>query len=214
MMRLVATTSAVAVLFLSGLVHGLWTDRWAAAEDLDGDLAELRSLPLTIGDWQGEDLQPKKQGGSEGLVSLARRYVNRGTGEVVSILLACGRPGPISIHTPDVCYAASGYEVEKPARFTVKAAGQAPAAVFFTSRLVKTRAAEQTRLRIFWAWAAGGAWQVADNPRLEFASQRRLYKLYLLHELSRGGDSPERDACAALLPVLLPELQRTLFARP
>ena len=38
-----------------------------------------------------------------------RRYRNPRTGESVSVLLVCGRGGPISVHTPDVCYAGAGY---------------------------------------------------------------------------------------------------------
>ena len=35
---------------------------------------------------------------------LARRYLHRRTGVVVHVLLLCGRPGPLSVHTPEVCY--------------------------------------------------------------------------------------------------------------
>ena len=44
------------------------------------------------------------------------------TGKVVTLFLACGRAGPVCTHTPDVCYAGSGYEVEKPKRFQFAAA--------------------------------------------------------------------------------------------
>jgi hypothetical protein len=210
MMRLVLTGSAVAALLFSGVVHGLWTDRWAPAEDLEAELARLRAVPLAVGAWQGQDLKEQKKPDGEGVVSLSRRYVHRGTGQAVTVLLACGRPGPVSIHTPDVCYAASGYEVEPPQRY----AAPGGSAEFFASRLSKKKAAEQTWLRILWSWNAGGAWQVADNPRLAFAKGGRLYKLYLIREMARPSEALDSDPCVTFLPALLPALQKELIDRP
>jgi hypothetical protein len=210
MMRLVATGTAVTALLFSGVVHGLWTGRWAGAEDLDAALAQLQTVPLTVGDWRGQDVKQTKARGAEAIVSLSRRYVHRGTGQAVTVLLACGRPGPVSIHTPDVCYAASGFEVEPPTRREVSA-GDGQAADFLTARLSKTKATEQTFLRIYWSWHADGGWQVPDNPRLAFSSQRRLYKLYVIREMARANEPLEGDPCAAFLSVLLPELKRGLF---
>jgi hypothetical protein len=209
MVRLFATGAAVTALLFSGVVHGLWTGRWDSVEDLQAALTQLQGLPLAIGEWRGEDLKQSAPRG-EAIVVLARRYLHRGTGQAVTILLACGRPGPVSIHTPDVCYAASGYEVESPTRREVPA-GDGLTAEFFTARLTRTRATEQTFLRIYWSWHAAGAWQVADNPRLAFSSQQRLYKLYVLREMARPNESLEGDPCAAFLSVLLPELKRGLF---
>jgi hypothetical protein len=209
MMRLWMTGSAVTALLFSGVLHGLWTDRWAAAEDLEADLARLQAVPAALGDWVGGDARPQMRPGGEALVSLSRRYVNRRTGDAVTILLACGRPGPVSTHTPDVCYAASGYEVETPAHFsTPTAPGE-----FFTARLNKKKSAEQTWLRIFWSWNAGDGWQAADNPRLAYSARGRLYKLYLIHELARPNEPPDRDPCVLFLGALLPELQKELNER-
>jgi hypothetical protein len=208
MMRLCLTGWAVAALLLCGLVHGLRTDRWASAEDLDAELARLRAVPLDLGDWRGEDLTARRQPGGEGVVSLSRRYVHRPTGRSVTVLLASGRPGPVSIHTPDVCYAASGYKGEKPTRYEAPGGG-----AFFTARFGKKKEAEQTWLRVFWSWNAGDGWQVSDNPRMTFAFRGRLYKLYLIRELARPDEPPDRDPCTVLLPALLPQLQRELFER-
>jgi hypothetical protein len=212
MTRLLATTAAVLALMFSGVVHGLWTDRWADPEDQNEALARLQAVPMIIGEWQGEELKTG-QDGEEGLVSVSRRYVRRGTDQAVTVFLACGRPGPVSVHTPDVCYAASGYVVEAPARFEVTTKpGQVPTQ-FFTSRLSKKKATEETWLRIFWSWGSAGAWQVTDNPRLAFAGQRQLYKLYVLHEMNRPEETPAGDVSIAFLSQLLPELEKNLFER-
>jgi len=214
MTRLVATTSAVLALLFSGVVHGLWTDRWTAAEDQDSILARLQAVPLAVGPWQGEELKTRKTGGSEGLVSITRRYVQRSTGQGVTILLACGRPGPVSIHTPDVCYAASGYEVETAAQFEFPEKGGQQAAQFLTARLRKKKTTEETWLRIFWSWGAGGTWQVTDNPRVTFAGQPQLYKLYVLRDMARPSEPLATDACVAFLSQFVPVLHSELFERP
>src|SRR5439155_8307873 len=108
-----------------------------------------------------------------------------------------------------VCYGASGFDVTAPEKFT--AADTGSAAEFWTVRLHKQKATEQTHLRIFWAWNATGAWTAADNPRLTFARRPFLYKLYLLREMAAPDEPLEDDPCVGLMRLLLPELRRTLF---
>ncbi len=215
MRRLLPVAAAVVVLLFSGLVHGVWTDRWAAAPDLNEAVARMDALPLQLGDWEGEALPGKGRpnGGLAG--ALARRYVHRASGRAVTVFLGCGRPGPVSIHTPDVCYAASGFEVDTPKEFLLPNDSAARGAIFYTSRLVKTKAADKTELRIFWSWNAGGKWQVAENPRFAFVREQVLYKLYLLREAGTGANPGPADAepCLELMNVLLPALDRALMDR-
>jgi hypothetical protein len=85
-------------------------------------------------------------------------------------------------------------------------------AEFWTADAKKQKSTELSRLRIFWAWNGGDGWQAADNPRLAFVQYALLYKLYLVRELPAAGDLPDDDPCVELLYLLLPELQRALFA--
>ena len=43
---------------------------------------------------------------------LSRTYTNQGTGATVSLLIVGGKPGPISVHTPDICFSGAGYELK------------------------------------------------------------------------------------------------------
>src|SRR4029453_11021427 len=94
-----------------GVGYGLATDRWGASDELSRALVGLGRVPATFGDGVGEDVpfeaEDMARVGIKGCVF--RRYQNVRTGEVVSFLLVCGRGGPISVHTPDVCYAGAGY---------------------------------------------------------------------------------------------------------
>jgi len=213
MLRYLPPTIGIVALVACGVLHGLWTDRWAHAADVSGSASKLQSLPLSVGDWRGEDLDGDTRGLGPIAGFLQRRYVNDRTGAVVTIALVSGRPGPVCIHTPDVCYAASGYETGAWTKYAMKAEGAAPGGEFKTAQFTKKKATDQTNIRIFWSWSANGSWQVPENPRLTFARQPVLFKLYVLRETAPAEATQlDDDPCVELLRLLLPEMQRTFFA--
>src|SRR5947209_1581301 len=109
MYRTFLTASAMTLLLFSGLVHGLWTDRWSEQLDLGEAAQVLGRLPQDFGNWHGDDLDMENDP-RLGLVGiLSRRYTNTTTGKVLTLFLACGRPGPVATHTPDVCYVCQGF---------------------------------------------------------------------------------------------------------
>jgi hypothetical protein len=171
----------------------------------------MANLPLVLGEWEGEpmDAAPRQTDGIAG--HLYRRYVNRQTGHTVVVALFCGRAGPMSIHTPDVCYAGGGYEIGRPVRHTIDSSALDASADFKTAQFFKTSSTDRSQLRIFWSWNAIGTWSVPNNPRFAFAHRPFLYKLYVLREMFDGGDTLENEPCLDLMGRLLPELQRCLF---
>jgi hypothetical protein len=214
MPRFLPAVTAVAVVLLSGLVHGLWTDRWASADEPAAVAAKFDDVPLDLGDWHGQPLDngPRQTEPLAGYIY--RRYVHRRSGATVTVALVCGRPGPTSIHTPEVCYGASGFDVSTKRPFDLPfTVGDRPAR-FFVSEMARSRAAEQTHLRIFWAWNGGGAWEVADNPRLAFARHAVLHKLYVIREMRSPNEPLDSDPCLDLMQTFLPELHRAVFASP
>jgi len=139
--------------------------------------------------------------------------VHTTTGKSVTLLLACGRSGPVCTHTPDVCYAGSGYVVEAPKRFRLPTVqGQTPAE-FWTARFVRERTTGKTHLRIFWAWHGADAWKVADHPRLSFAGEKVLHKLYLIHEMVQPDEPVDGDACVEFMQELLPAIRQNVFTQ-
>ncbi len=208
-MRFVFGSTVLVAVIAAGIVHGVWTDRWGTAEEPTALAARFDQLPLVLGEWQGQDLDydQKELGPVAG--SLYRRYVNQRSRAVVTIFMVCGRPGPVAIHTPDVCYRASGYEMLSLEKYPLPAA--TASGEFCTSELRKTRSSEQQHLRIFWSWYAGGTWSAPHNPRLAFARYGVLCKLYLLHEIGASREPLEQDPCVELMWQLLPELQKSVF---
>jgi len=213
MTRILVPVVAIAAILGSGLAHGYWTGRWDGADKAEASAALLRQLPLGIGDWQGQDLPVDSREVGKVSAYLYRRYVNQRSGAVVAVILASGRPGPVSIHTPDVCYAASGYESARWQVFAPALEAAVPPAQFKTAHFIKTKSAGQMHVRVFWAWNAGGAWTVPDNPRLAFASYPVLYKLHMVHEMAGANDTLEEDPGMDLLRLLLVEFHKSVVLK-
>jgi hypothetical protein len=206
--------AAGAMLALCGVVHGLRTDRWGASPDLRAAAERLHAVPASVGQWQGEDLPLNARelalSGSTG--ALSRRYVHRVTGEPATVLLLCGRPGPVSIHTPDVCYRGLGYEPTRdPVRWSTPDPGGSGPAAFWTALFRKESPGRVEYLRLLWSWSARGTWEAADNARLAFPTEPILYKLYVLRPAADESDSLDADASGEFLREFLPALRRALF---
>jgi hypothetical protein len=171
-------------------------------------MAEVASV---LGDWEGEPLEttPQLTDGIAGY--LYRRYVNRQSGRSITVALFCGRSGPMSVHTPDVCYAGGGYTVGASVKHSLNTGSSPAPADFRTAPFFKTSSADRSQLRIFWSWNATGSWTVPDNPRFAFASRPFLYKLYVIREMTDSSEPLEGDPCLEFMGQFLPELQRCLF---
>lgn len=207
MKRWVFVGLASAALIACGLVHGSWTQRWTPGAESTQAAERLDQLPLTIGDWQGEAMEVKPgQAGASVAGCVQRRYVHRRSGATVVLALVCGRAGPVCVHTPETCYGASGYTVGTPRRVTVSSFAD-----MWTADATRTRATEETRVRIYWGWSDGDGWRAPDNARMTFVQRPVLHKLYVLRELGERESSSKEEACETFLKVLLPQLQRSLF---
>jgi hypothetical protein len=213
MQRVLLPVVAVVVVIAVGIVQGTWTDRWGVGEKVERAVRALDQVPAEVGDWVSEELEPvgREKLGLAG--SVYRRYTNRKTGDTIAIGLVCGRPGPVAIHTPDVCYGASGFKVGKRIEYTLKGAdmkGEEPPR-FYSADMTKTKGVELHHQRLFWTWHADGRWMVDENPRKRFSNQPVLYKFYIARELT-ASVPVEQDPCVEFLRQLLPELQKVIPA--
>lgn len=217
-LRFIYPVTALIAVLASGVVHGLLTDRWQAAPEPAARAARLELVPFVLGDWVGQDIDTDAPQVGSIAGYLHRRYLNRQTGIGVTVYMVCGRPGPICIHTPDVCYAASGYEIMTQERLKLPAdVGEGE---FWTAKLHRSNSTEDQRLRIFWSWSDGSRWAVPESPRLEFARRSVLFKLYLLREERSSNRSSAQvdnaeflasEPCLDLMRQLLPEWRKAVF---
>jgi hypothetical protein len=210
MIRILTTLAACVLILAAGVVHGFWSDRWQPPAETAAAAARMDALPMEVGDWVGSavDVKNPQSGGLAG--TLERRYENRRTGDAVSVFLVCGRPGPVSIHTPEACYTANGFTVGLKSRAEVREKN----GEFWSADAVKTAAAEETRLRIYWSWNDGGGWTAPVDARWTYVARRRspvLFKLYVLRDLGGPIQASKDEPCQTFLQAMLPELDRTLF---
>jgi hypothetical protein len=204
---------ALVIVIGSGITHGLCSDRWSTSEELPAAVERLGALPTTIDDWEGSAVEQEAATLQRGDIAgaLLRRYAQRGTDRELLVMLVCGRPGPVAVHTPDVCYQGAGYKMASDRARQVVARPAGEPATFWKASFVKESFAGKEELRIWWSWYAGGAWQVAGEPRLAFARFPVLHKLYVIYRVpqrSRGANDPT----IAFVPRLLAELDRTVLA--
>ena len=206
-----AITTAVALVG-SGIVHGFWTNRWVEDKATLVAAARFDNIPMTIGEWEATTIEATPGPGIAG--SVQRSYVNKRLGVSVNIALVNGQPGPVATHTPEVCYGASGYTVGQ--REPIRLDTEGLSSQFWTSDATKTRATEESRIRLYWGWNAGKGWVASDDARKEFTRFRNpvLHKLYVIRELGafETNARAKDEACVQFLDALVPVLQKALFS--
>jgi hypothetical protein len=206
---------AFVIVIVSGVVHGLWTDRWGPPAEIDAAAKRLHEANLLrdLGDWQGTKFDvDKKQLDQAGIPgSLGRRYKNKVTGAEVTMVLVCGRSMKVAAHTPDVCYPNAGF-VQKgdPKQYTIKDELTNQEGQFWVATFSKMVAGVPTHLRICYAWKDSGPWQAPEDPRMTFVGQTLLYKIYVQREMKSDQETFETDPCKDLIERLLPALETTL----
>lgn len=202
------------VVMASGIAHGLWSGRWNVSDGPERAAARLAQVPMIVGDWDGRasELDARQMSVAELSGAHVCEYVNRRTGSVVSTLLVCGRPGPVSVHTPEICYVGRGYETAgSRTRYTVPSL---TGAEFWVCDFQKQQTAVPDRLRIFYAWSANGTLAAPDSPRLTFFREPALYKLYVTRKLVQAEEPLEDDPVVEFLKIFVPQLEKSVFAAP
>jgi hypothetical protein len=215
MQRISAYILALVMILVVGYAHGVWTGRWSTSRKLEEAVAQIDRVPMKVDSWQGEPLKLE----DEAMVLQAahiqgylyRKNVNAKTGDAVSMLLVCGRPGPIAVHTPDICFTGSGQELTKaPVKVTETFDGMASPSEFFLGDFAKPTSTDVIQTRVYWSWNGGEGWRAPGNPRLQFARRPYLYKLYVTSSTLGEIQPDARDLSLEFVRVMLPQLQRAL----
>jgi hypothetical protein len=194
---------------LSGLGHGIWTNRWSPLEASEGkDL--LESLDGTVGDWQpGARLHIDPADIPAKAACTSRQFVPLRPGKPMVVSITSGGPGAVAVHTPDVCYLGAGYKLRGEVTRQTITIGDARAS-FWVGDFVKTTATGSETVRVHWTWSADGSWQAPEYPRWFFARTNVLYKMYIVQQLSDEDDLTRDDAYRSFVASLVPQLNRQL----
>jgi hypothetical protein len=188
----------------TGFVLGMKTDRWSTSLELSQACDRMDRIPEKVGDWSADDsrLPPEETAGVGIERAVYRRYQNPRIGANVGVLLECGRGGPISVHTPDVCYAAAGYRMGGSQE---RVGPYFDGNDFWAAAFVKKETVLPKSLLVIWGWSRDGSkWSAPNNPRADFARYPSVYKLYIVKDSSSliSTDPAVRDFITTLLKEL------------
>ena len=201
-------TLAVTFVLFGGVgLWNLWGSGRLSAEAIGAAQSRLDSVPMTIGDWEGKDLgmDDKTVKTTRARSWLNRSYTRAATGETVNVMLLYGDPGDLGAHDPKVCYGGIGFDMA--GGYTKrKITGDAPHE-FWSAKFEKPMPYGGA-FEVWWGWGTEGAWRAPDSPRLAFAQETAIYKLYLQQSLNPARSETPLDN---FLPGFLNELQKRLM---
>ncbi len=210
MIRTWPAVIAFVALVLAGVVPGILTGRWGVGGRPAELAGRLALVPSVVGEWEGRSLDAAPREleatGATGLIQ--REFTHRGTGQRVAVSLLCGRPGPLAVHTPEVCYDGSGFKEVGSAVRTKVPGGEVRVRQFHKA------AAVPVTLRVIYGWSAGGSWEAPENPRLHFAGRPALAKLYVVREMGRADEPLAGDPALDFLKVAAEPFRLALFPGP
>jgi Protein of unknown function (DUF3485) len=213
MKNLVGVFVAMVLIIGVGLVHGSWTNRWRMAPGFAELAAHLESVPMAMGDWVAtrREMSPRELAATGAAGCLSRIYTNPKTGVAISVLLLCGLPGDVTVHTPEACYPGAGYTLEIPTNHIRRYGSDGQTAEFQTA-VARRGGAKPSVLRIFWSWHSSKGWSAPQDARWRLAAEPILSKLYVIRETGGQAGNPKDDPSDEFLALLLPELDLMMSA--
>lgn len=197
----------------AGILHGRLRHRWGPDKYLREAGQRLAEFPDQVGPWtlvSREELPAETLAMLHCSASLLRSYINQETGETVIVTVLQGPSGPISVHTPEICYSSRAYRVSEP-RSVVKldVAGERPSE--FWALTFRSKDVDESLLRVHYGWTTDGVWQAPASARWSYAGYPYLYKIQLA---SLPRDLSAHDPCASFLRDFIPVLRRQVFQSP
>jgi len=199
---------------LGGVLQGRMGRRWGRSQEFQVLAERLRELPTEIGLWRtraSPPLSPAAEAELECAGYVCRQYERR-TGEIVTVALLLGPAGPISVHTPDVCYSSQEYTVIGSPERTPLGTGEGSQDELWSTSLQSTNLTAGS-LRVYYGWSTGGAWSAPRDARFTFAGQPHLYKIQVVGPLPSPGDEKASDQCRTFLKEFLPAI-RPFMVKP
>jgi len=211
---LVAIFVASLVTASAAVLHGRLSNRWGTAPDSNFTLEFVQSLPRTVGDWQVVDETPLDSFALETLqcASYANRiYAHRRTGDQLAVTLLAGPPGPMTVHTAEICMTTRNFKsMGEPDRAEFQSGDST--ARFYRSAFRSTSPA-QPSVEVFYGWSQGGKWDAPDAPRFAYGGAPMLLKLQVVSTIWPNVATGNDGLAARFLKELLTVLPREFGER-
>lgn len=234
-MRFISTYAGLAIVIVvtivGGVLHGRVSGRAGTNEKMMQAAERVLQLPKQFGDWETREEQELNERAQE-LLDLAgyvsRTYSNQLTGEQVDVILMVGRPGPLSVHTPEVCYSsrdmtmlgeperrAIGSKSDDAKKEDDQSANRSGEGVHqFWKVAFQEKDLSADRIGVWYAWSEGGPWLAPNQPRFSLSGAPFLYKTQIRGylPLQRSEEAAEEDPCEKFLRDFVPLLDEVVFA--
>jgi hypothetical protein len=197
---------AIGLTLVSGMIHGRLTQRFSPSDAVAAAAARLSELPAVAGPWRRQEIQPLGDEVVEMLQCagyISQTYVHEGTGATVRMALLLGPPGPISVHTPEVCYSSKDYTIENERQRVRIRAKQKPDEELWQMTF-RHNDVRGERMSVAYAWNDGSGWSAPSQPRFTYGGRPYLYKLQLAGQLPANADDMRDDPCRQFLAEFLP----------
>jgi hypothetical protein len=209
-MKPLACIGFLTLIVASGIAHGVYTHRWAPPAGFDAIQESIAAIPTTVEGWATRDnpFEPEDLSRAGIRAHVSRVYTHPRTGKSVTLLLVAGLPGPIAVHTPDVCFRGLGYvPVASPEPVTLL--GAEPGPRFWRMECQNPDGPTPRRLMVYWAWNGGNGWEAPDPSaaRAKYALRPVLYKLYFVTDVTAG---KKFDSVPEFAPLWLTEAAHAL----
>jgi hypothetical protein len=194
-----------------GWLHGQASSRWGSHEALRLAADKLRRpLGSQLGNWRlvaDKELADDVVQMLQCRAHIHRTYTHDQTGDSVSVAVMLGPPGPIAVHTPEICYSSQGF-LPSGQRSHLTMHDRAGREHSLWDVRMEPHEVNGAPLRVLYGWGTGSAWAAEENPRFEYAGSSYLYKIQAAALV--GDTSGEYDPCLDFLEAFLAELQENL----
>ena len=221
------------VTLATGVVTGTLGNRWQRPHDLSAVAKSLEKITATpqVGPWHLKEtsrLGPEIAKLLHTSGDISCKYVNDQTGDMVDLVVLIGETGPLSTHSPEVCYSSREYQVvsEPESQKIESAAGPAE----FLSMTLSSDGLDGSLLRVWYAWHNGAQWLAPRNARIALRAEPFLYKIQIatyltgLDDARQPGSRPADDkvgaaakqaeVCRTFLVDFMPLLNGALTQHP
>jgi hypothetical protein len=207
---------AVGLTLVSGVIHGRMTNRWGPPPGTAAAAERLAGFPQELGNWKLHSTQELDVFAAEMLEcveSVCGTYVNQATGDLVDLVVLLGRPGPIAVHTPEVCVSSRDYRLQG-SRLPITIRDQDGADHTFWAVTFRSNGVDADVLEMCYGWSTGGCWSATTDPRYVYAGQPYLYKVQVSTTLRPGVDPQTSDCCQEFLQDFVAAAKDRLIEPP
>jgi len=205
-----------ALTIASGAIQGRISNRWGTPPDLLAAGKLLQEVPAQFGNWQldsSDELSKNAAAMLECAGYIVRQYRNEQSGQTIDVAVLVGPSGPISVHTPEVCFPSRDSQPQGERRRVAIPTAEGRTDEFWALTF-KAADLAATRRRVYYGWSTGSQWTAAEDPRFGFADRPYLYKIQLSGSLLPGMDEPvdeASDPCREFLKEFVPVVSRYLI---